>query len=334
VPEVSVIIPTYNRERFVVRAVQSVLNQTFSDLELIVVDDGSTDDTRSTLQQFSGRIRYLHQHNGGVSAARNNGIRAASGRWLAFLDSDDEWRSDYLARQIEWTLRTPGLCMQTSDCMFTGHNGERHTYFEMNGIGRAFKENSYVVLNKPFCFVVEHAPWQVGATLFRADAVAQAGLFDPNLSITEDLDLIARVSLQGPLGLIRDALVDIYRREDDSVCLTGKARNHPLESRKSDERLYAKLSRINTLTRAERQTLNCLRSANWRAIGNLLLQDGRSGEAMACYKEACRIAPSPRSFAKYLLALAQAGLRLRRRQAVGGSQAGAKIVDKAALRQG
>ena len=102
IPRVSVIIPTYNREEYVVKAIDSVLGQKFDDYEFIVVDDGSTDNTKEIVNKYGDMIRYIYQHNSGVSAARNTGIKLAKGEWVAFLDSDDEWRPDYLLTQIEY----------------------------------------------------------------------------------------------------------------------------------------------------------------------------------------------------------------------------------------
>src|SRR5437867_1708261 len=99
-PKVSIVIPTYNYGRYVVEAVESVLNQSFQDREVIVVDDGSTDDTRERLERFRGRIRYIYQRNKGLPAARNTGIRAARGAYVAFLDSDDLWLPEKLALQV------------------------------------------------------------------------------------------------------------------------------------------------------------------------------------------------------------------------------------------
>ncbi len=97
----SVIIPTYNRANFVTKAVNSVLRQSLKDYEIIVVDDGSTDTTTQALEQYGRTITVVYQANSGVSIARNAGIRMANGTWIAFLDSDDEWKENYLARQLE-----------------------------------------------------------------------------------------------------------------------------------------------------------------------------------------------------------------------------------------
>src|SRR5712675_1199611 len=96
---VSVIIPTYNSGRLVVEAVESALAQTLAPAEILVVDDGSTDDTRDRLAKFGPPVSYIHQENQGVAAARNRGIRAATGDLVAFLDADDVWHPKKLERQ-------------------------------------------------------------------------------------------------------------------------------------------------------------------------------------------------------------------------------------------
>jgi glycosyltransferase involved in cell wall biosynthesis len=109
-PVVSVIIPTYNRARFVGQAIQSVLDQTFQDFELIVVDDGSTDNTRTVVEEFTDpRIRYIHQENMGISGTRNTGIRNARARYIAFLDSDDIWLPRLLESQVAILNSNPDL---------------------------------------------------------------------------------------------------------------------------------------------------------------------------------------------------------------------------------
>ena len=99
-PEVSVIIPAYNSARYVTDAVDSVLAQTFKDFEVLVIDDGSTDDTESVMRRYGSQVRYIRQQNGGVSVARNRGIRESRGRYVAFLDADDTWYAHKLERQL------------------------------------------------------------------------------------------------------------------------------------------------------------------------------------------------------------------------------------------
>jgi hypothetical protein len=111
-PLVSVVIPTFNSARYVTEAVESVLSQTFTDLEVLVVDDGSTDDTRERVAGYPPTVRYLHQANAGVSMARNHGIAQSRGRYVAFLDADDTWKPEKLERQLDALSLTPemGVC--------------------------------------------------------------------------------------------------------------------------------------------------------------------------------------------------------------------------------
>jgi glycosyltransferase involved in cell wall biosynthesis len=297
-PLVSVVIPTYNRASFVCEAIESVLCQTFSDYEIIVVDDGSTDNTGETLEQYRDKIKYIYQENEGVSAARNTGIKNSTGLWLAFLDSDDKWMPEYLATQMEGIRRSPEISMQTTDCYTIG--GE-HTYFEMNRVIGEFKGRDYLHLSDPFRFVVTHGPWQVGSTIFRRDAIIKAGLFDTSFDLNEDFELMARVALQGSFGLIRDVLVVMYRRNETIACLTTRVRTNPIQARESDEKIYEKLRSIRALKGRERKSLSRLMGMNRRAIGNLLLTKGNIAEARASYRRAYFFDRSARSLGKYFL---------------------------------
>lgn len=99
-PEVSVIIPTYNSAGYVTQAIESVLRQTFRDFEILVIDDGSTDETEEVMRRYDPVVRYIRQSNGGVAVARNRGIQEARGQYVAFLDADDTWFEDKLGQQI------------------------------------------------------------------------------------------------------------------------------------------------------------------------------------------------------------------------------------------
>jgi len=123
-PDVSVVIPTYNRQRLVQDTIDSVLRQTFTDLELIVVDDGSTDDTGRILgERYASRIHYVYQENQGESVARNHGIDLAMGRYIAFVDSDDLWHPDKLKRQIEVLEALPEVGMISTQAHWINYEG-------------------------------------------------------------------------------------------------------------------------------------------------------------------------------------------------------------------
>lgn len=309
-PKVSVIIPTYNREKYITKALESVLAQSYKDFEVIVVDDGSKDNTQQNLKRYQDKIKYIYQDNAGVSAARNTGIRHASGEWLAFLDSDDEWMPEYLSTQIEKVDQIPGICMQTTNSLISELDGKRISYLEMNRSLSEFNGKNYLFIEKPFRFILRHLPWQIGATVMRPEAIKSAGLFDTNFTISEDNDLMARMALQGPFGIISKTLVNIYRRNETIDCLTKQVWRNPVGVRESEERMYEKLKRIEQLGQEEIQTLNDLLSSNRRAIGNLLVKGGRIKEARENYRRAFFISPSFVSICKYILSFFPAKFHL------------------------
>ena len=131
----------------------------------------------------------------------------------------------------------------------------------------------------------------------------RAGLFDTSLNISEDFDLIARVALQGPFGMIREELVNIYRRNEDIKCLTNQEKVDPIKVREINENIYINLCRRHALNNNERKALNKVMSANRRAIGNLLFKVGKINEAHDAYRRAMFIAPSLFSMGKFALSI-------------------------------
>lgn len=122
-PRFSVVIPVYNGEAFVARAIESVLGQTWPAHEVIVVDDGSTDETAAVVLRFGERVRYVRQDNAGVSTARNRGAEMATGDWLAFLDADDWYYPERLRLHAEWIVREPELDFLTGDYDYVRADG-------------------------------------------------------------------------------------------------------------------------------------------------------------------------------------------------------------------
>ncbi|MGH7787058.1 MAG: glycosyltransferase family 2 protein [Candidatus Binatia bacterium] len=195
-PEVSVIIPTHDRRTLVCEAVASVLAQRDCAPEVIVVDDGSSDDTATALQHFGDRIRVLRQPMRGVSAARNSGARKARGAWLAFLDSDDLWEPTKLARQLAFHRARPGLlASQTAEVWV--RNGVR-----VNQCLHHAKPDGDI-------FAPSVARCVVGAStvmLQRALFVSLGG-FDESLPVCEDYDLWLRLGHRVAVGLLDEPLV-------------------------------------------------------------------------------------------------------------------------------
>lgn len=200
---VSVIIPTFNRDIFLEKAILSVLEQSYSRIEIIVVDDGSVDDTKIIVDKFASQVRYYFQENQGVSAARNHGIQHAKGDYIAFLDSDDAWVPEKLERQVNVLQTMPEYSVVLCDYVYIDTSGrkfdecKRRAQFPKNG--SIFKD---VVLS----------PYLIPSTLLvRKSALDKAGYFDTSLQTAEDIDLFLRLAANEQVYLLEEPLTLITR---------------------------------------------------------------------------------------------------------------------------
>lgn len=299
-PMFSVIIPTYNRRKFVVKAIDSVLNQTCADYEIIVVDDGSIDDTGTVLEPYRNVITCLRQENSGVSAARNAGIRASAGKWIAFLDSDDEWATGYLATQLRHIREYPEAVAHVANAANLFPNGKVNNHFAGIGLTGKFRHAPCVLLKRPFRCIVGRTHWFLQSVVMRRDALMQAGLLNPALSIAEDMDLVGRLALRGPFTLCSDVLVHIYRREEELENLAAQFLKKGIASRKAFGKVFSGFLEQPGLNLGEKIATARVLSSNWRSLGNVLLLSGRHREAREVYLQSFRVFPALRSLAKYL----------------------------------
>lgn len=213
-PNISVIIPTYNRSGLVVNAIESVLRQTYRDYELIVVDDGSSDDTRHRLRPYMERIRYVYQDNRGASAAQNAGIRVARGKRIAILASDDEWHPDKLQRQIEALAALGGeygACF--TDCRFVGNEREDISAFQNAGLRMP---SAYGPIDEPARYILWSFGLYVQSLLVLRSLVNEIDGFDEGLGVSEDDDLVFRLSLKTRFCAVSEPLVTIDRSRNHS----------------------------------------------------------------------------------------------------------------------
>lgn len=203
---ISVIIPVYNRQKVLGRAVESVLCQTRPADEIIIVDDGSTDDTRLFIQKAYPALIYIYQQNKGISRARNMGIRKAHGDWLAFLDSDDEWLPSKLAAQSRALSRQPHFRICHTNEIWIRRNkrvnqGKKH---EKSG-GDIFEKCL------PLC-VISPSSVMIHRTVFET-----YGLFDESLPVCEDYDLWLRICAFMPVLYLPEAQVIKYGGHPDQL---------------------------------------------------------------------------------------------------------------------
>ena len=199
---VSVIIPTFNRAGMIGRCLDSVRAQTFRDLEIVVVDDGSTDDTRAVVGRYQG-VRYVWQENQERSAARNRGLAASRGRFVAFLDSDDEWLPEKLARQVAYLERYPAAGMVHAACQ-RKCGEEVRTFFPAES--HEPRPLFWDILRRR-CLIAMPTP------LIRRDALDAVGGFWTALNCAEDLELWLRIAYRYPIGCIGEPLAVYHVHE-------------------------------------------------------------------------------------------------------------------------
>ncbi len=198
---ISVIIPTYNEAALLLRAVQSALDQTFPPNEVIVVDDASSDGTAAALATVDDpRLKVIvHEQNSGAAAARNTGIQAAHGEWIAFLDADDLWHPEKLARQMDYLSRHPAETACVCGFQIRGANGAVRPY------PQPLRDHAAVVQE-----LVRGCHLSTSSTLLiRCDAFAHAGLFNTSLKRFEDWEWLWRLVAHDRIGFVEDILVTI-----------------------------------------------------------------------------------------------------------------------------
>lgn len=207
----SVVIPTYNRAELIPRAIDSALEQTFPAHEILVVDDGSTDNTESVVKKYGEPVRYIKQKNAGVSAARNNGIQEAKGNVIAFLDSDDDWRPEKIQLQAEcFEEHDVSVCVTDSLEKGGPHSGK--TTFEKSILYDKLR-NSGPVLDA-FPLIVQQNFINLSTAVVKKECFDKVGLFDESLKATEDTDLWLRLSVHYKFGIVHQILGTRYLQDE------------------------------------------------------------------------------------------------------------------------
>ena len=173
-PLVSIVVVTYNRAHFLKDALDSILRQTFKDYEIVLVDDGSTDNTKEIVEQYEG-IRYIYQEHGGISKARNSAVKAAKGKWIATLDSDDLWKEQKLQKQMDYLQAHPDCrIVYTAYGNFTDILADKLDERQRNLLQIAEK-------------------WYLPSALIDTKLFSEIGLYDETLQWGEDIDWIIRL---------------------------------------------------------------------------------------------------------------------------------------------
>lgn len=216
-PRVSVIIPTYNRASVIRRAVESVFDQSFCDWELIIVDDGSTDNTRDLLKPYADhpRVRLFETENKGVSAARNLGVRRARGAWIAFLDSDDQWLPEKLEKQVGQSQKDPDIPVIHGDEIWI-RRGVR-----VNPMKKHQKKGGDI-----FAQALRLCCISPSTVFMKKSLFDKVGYFKEHFPVCEDYDLWLRITGRYPVGYIDDFLVKKYGGHPDQLSSRHKVMDY------------------------------------------------------------------------------------------------------------
>lgn len=300
---VSVIIPTYNYGRFIAEAINSLQNQTYQDLEMIVVNDGSEDNTKDVLASIQdSRLRVFNKSNEGVSVARNKGIELSRGELLAFLDADDCWRPEKLELQVAMFKSEPSLGLVFSDLARFNNNGPMSkTHFDyipalkQIPVRPAGVEDGYLIEGDTFEQLtgIPILPSWVQTAVLRKSLVSDVR-FPPGVRLNEDLHYMLQVFRRVRAGYINKPLVDVRRHGANSF-------EH------SDEMIEPQIGVLKAigemeLTPGQFEVLQRRLGAVHRALGYRSFWNGEPFDAMKSYLRALALPGKKLNALKYLAA--------------------------------
>ena len=201
---VSVIIPTFNRAHVLGKCIDSVLNQSYQNLEVIIIDDGSTDNTKSVLSHYKDHIKVIYQNNSGVSSARNTGVANANGKYIAFLDSDDSWHKDKLKIQLE-KFENNNIALMACNAELVDITGNKTILYD-----DSIPEFSILEFFDVYC----HPYLGIPNVVLLKDVFDEMNGFNEELKTAEDIDLFLRVALKYNVGLVNNILTEIHVSND------------------------------------------------------------------------------------------------------------------------
>ncbi len=304
---VSVVVPTYNRLRQTIAAIESALAQTHVNLEVIVVDDGSTDGSGEAIERFVNQkanaghcVTFLSQRNQGPSVARNAGIAKARGEYIAFLDSDDVW----LPEKLEWQLRAleqfgNECCACVTDARMVSGSGMDESSFQMHG--RCYPQTIGVDRTATKALARSFCGFWTSSLLVRADTIRQIGGFDSGIGFAEDRDLHFRLSLVTSIAYVNKLLVRSDRTPSPPGSTCRPWDKHEVQFRQQQLMLESWL-KLSTpmppdVRSVVRRSLGALHSyqANWH------LENSRVPEARQAASKAVKYRATPGTLIKFVL---------------------------------
>ncbi|MFV0389623.1 MAG: glycosyltransferase family 2 protein [Pyrinomonadaceae bacterium] len=293
-PLVSVVIPAYNAVRFVNATIDSVLAQTFQDLEILVVDDGSTDNTKEILGNYGDKIRFLPKKNGGVSSARNYGIENAIGKYIAFLDADDVWMPEKLEKQVALmeSNKEIGLCYVS-----TQRVDEELNYLTL------IRANTYADYTESLLLNLNIVSGSCSSAMARRDIILQTNGFDSQFTTYADWEMWLRLSLLTNFAPINEELVK-YR------IVKGSMSSKPEATKRDALGVLEKFFNLPGLPEKYKRLEKQVCSNHLMIVSGEFLHNGKVRESLNCIWQGIKLYPQnitrplglPFRFAKRLLA--------------------------------
>jgi glycosyltransferase involved in cell wall biosynthesis len=297
---VSVIVPTYDRGYIICDALRSALDQTYRDVEIVVVDDGSRDNTREIIDTLhSDKIRYIrHDRNRGCSAAYNTGINQAKGSLIAFLDSDDVWKRDYLERQVSFLFRHPKVGVVFCDTEIEQNAQSTASLMSyMRVLPRLVREKAvseeYVFdPREMYLCLLEEMPIKPTAAVIRREMFYRGGVFDEAWPSGTDCDLFIRLSRLAPFGYI-DGVFVVQRRTQDAT--------HQRFREKDKLFLIGLFLKEKASVLGDRQAIRCVNrgiGAHYNSLAWHYLEAGQTTRAFGAYWDGFKETLQPRLLRK------------------------------------
>lgn len=260
IPLVSVIIPSYNRAWCLSRALDSVLDQDYPHIELIVVDDGSEDETQKVLEGYRDCLTVIRQENAGVSAARNTGIKKSFGSLIALLDSDDAWEKPKVSCQVDFFLKHPdAMICQTEEIWIRNARRVNPKQKHQKPSGMIFEPSLKLCLVSP------------SAVMMRRRLFDIKGMFDESMTVCEDYDLWLRISSTMPVYLIDKPYTVKFGGHEDQLSKYHSQDKYRIQS-------LNRLLKQGTLTHAQRKAATAVLKEKCLIYGNGCMKRGREQE--------------------------------------------------------
>lgn len=207
--KISAVIPAYNNAQYIADAVRSIQAQTHPVDEIIIIDDGSSDNTQQRIRELPGHINYIRQHNQGPSAARNTGIQAALGDWIAFLDADDQWTPGKIKKQLEVLTKFPELHLLAGDMQEINRQNQpvTNSVLAKHDLLQKFKMLDGQPINNALAFLISKNFIPTGTVLVKRTTLIEAGMFNHNIRFGEDLELWAKIAARHPISCLPTTLM-------------------------------------------------------------------------------------------------------------------------------